>query len=267
MPKGIYLGKIELRVSQSAKQSAVLHGPFYLVDVNCAWKLIIHLVLDATFKSPSELLFRITIFPKENGNRVGGAAYVKDDPTNSTPKVFHIYPGKQVDDANQRLPFVEDEQFSYLCVYYGTRVDRTIPALRDGDQNIPKVVPWQHYASLGDEVARLEKENRELTSAAATSAKEIERLEKENRELKSAAATSAKEIERLEKENRELKSAAAKSEKEINRLKALAKAVVDAIEDLKNYDKNGTSTVDKNGPPNTDKDETSNAHDGSNSAV
>ena len=235
------------------------------------------------------MLFRITIFQDvedatsvKKDKRVGGAAYVKDDPMNSTPKVFHIYPGKQDNGPGTDIPFYEDDLFKYLCVYYGTRVDQTVPALEEEAKKIPEVVPWKHYASLGEEVARLEKENRDLLGAANTSQAKItslerenekliddakaskdkiDSLEKENEKLIREAEASKVEIDNLEKEKEKLIREAEASKVEIDRLKALAKAVVDAIEGLKTYDKSGTSTDDKNGRPDTDKDETPTTND------
>jgi archaellum component FlaC len=258
------------------------------------------LVLDVTLKSPSELHFRIAILQKD-GDRVGGAAYVTDGAMKSPPKVFHIYPG------DQRQILYENNGFKYLCVYYGTMVDRPIDAIM-GRNKIPDVVPWKLYASLGAETARVEENWKTANGKLETANGELDRvkeqlktangeldsmkgqlqtangeldsvkgqlqtangeldsvkgqLETANGELdsvKEQLKTANEEVNGLKTANEMLEKANEESTKEIDRLKAIAKAVVDAIEGLKTYDNNRNSTIDKNKASTTDNDGTSTA--------
>ena len=255
-PKATLIGKMKLGVRQSAIQSTVLYGPFYRVDVNGAWKLITPLVLDVTFEDRPELRFHFVIFPKDGEKLTGGAAYAKGDSTKSIP--FHIYPAKQYADraTGTALNLYNDTRFNYSCVYYGTEGDGVVDALMDRPEKIPDVVLWKNYATLIAEVARLENEAtkpkeeiEELERKVAKSKEEIEELERN-------AAKSKEQIEELERkaakskdENEELKKEGDRLQAKDDKLKAVVKAVVDVIEDLKKDDNKKT--------PNTDNKETS----------
>jgi hypothetical protein len=232
-------------VRQSATQSAVLYGPFYGVDANGAWKLITQLVLDATFGSPPELRLHIAILPNYKGDRIGGAAYVKSDPTKSISKVFRLHPGKQSifrGRNEEPLCLDYDDDFIYMCVYYGTENDQPIEALKDGPKKIPDLVPWKSSASLETEIDTLKKEVEGLRGKATESENEIKRLN-------GVVTASGNEIKGLN-------GRVAESKRENDRLRAVVKAVEGAIEDLKNDDKNKASNAD-NDPSNADKKENS----------
>jgi hypothetical protein len=287
---------VQFGVCQFVLQSAVLYGPFHLVDANGTWKLITQLVLDVILGPSHELVFRTTILPRDKDRKkVGGVAYIKDGLMKPTLKVFSMYPSKQ----KAKIPSLIDG-YECFCLYYGTMVDQPMKAFTEGNQ-MPNGVPWatwRLYVGLGAEIialeeswktangtletakGALEESNRNLktTNEALTATNGLlttanrdfeaakvnlntanEKLENANKDLervKEELGTANGKVNGLETANKELT-------KEVNRLETANKELTKEVNRLKAIAKavvdaiEGLKTYDNNKTLTTAKDETS----------
>jgi FtsZ-binding cell division protein ZapB len=175
-----------------------------------------------------------------------------------------------------------DDGFDYSCLYYGTENDEVIGALMDRSKKDFDVVSWTNYISLVAKVAGLENEatkskeeneglkkrnevlskgnedlkngnedlrkgNEDLRKGNEDLRKGSEDLRKGSEDLRKGSEDLRKGSEELRKRNEDLKKEKdglqAKDDRLQAAVKATAKVIVDAIEDLKNDDKNKTSNT------------------------